>query len=176
MSGVPTSIHGRRLQITTQGDLIHRSVRDKSVYGLSITKTLTAAQVLALNGTPIEIVPAPALDTLGTAIVVRRWMARHAAGTAYAGIAAGEDLVLKYTNASGAQAAAAIETDGFLTLTTAAIRVAPGYIGGVTTTPADVTPVANAALVAQLLVGEITTGNMPLIIKVEYDLLDVLFE
>lgn len=124
--------------------------------------TVTSAQLLALNATPISLVPAPGA---GLANVLERAMICKAAGTAYAGIAAGEDLSIKYTDASGLEIAGC-ETTGFLDQTTAQVRLASAYraASGIS----SITPVANAALVIHLLVGEITTGDSDLVIYVEY--------
>lgn len=167
------SIHGRRLGFGINDELILRSRNERKaeVLGASKTVVVTSAQLLALNATPITLIAAPGA---GLAIVPRKWCARKGAGTAYAGIAAGEDLVLKYTNAAGAQAAGAIETTGFLDQATAQIRVA-GMAGAALGTPADITPAANAALVLHLLVGEITTGDTDLYVRVWYDLIDTAF-
>lgn len=170
-----TSIHGRKLGIHSDGHLVltklGQSGDPQEVFGASTVVTVTAAQVLALNATPITIVPA---QGAGIAIIPRKWAVRHATGTAYAGIAAGEDLTLKYTNGSGAQCAGAIETTGFLDQTTAQVRYA-GMIAAAAGTPADVTPVANAAVVIHLLTGEITTGDFPIIVKVWWDAFDTAF-
>lgn len=170
---IQTSIHGRRLGLGPNGELILRSPfnRKQEVIGASRTTFITSAQLLALNATPISVLPAPGV---GLAYFVRRWAARKPAGTAYAGIAAGEDLTLKYTDGSGAQAAGAIETTGFLDQVTAQLRSA-GMIGAAAGTPSDITPVDNAAVVAQLLSGEITTGNTGVYLRVWYDLLDTAF-
>lgn len=170
-----TSIKGRRFGIGPNGELVlHKQLSGAETFellGFSKVTTITSAQLLALNATPKEVLPAPGS---GLAWVVRRWAARKAAGTAYAGIASGEDLTLKYTNGSGAQCAGAIETTGFLDQTTAQVRVA-GQVGAAAGTPADVTPVANAAVVIQLLSGEITTGDTDLIVKVWADLIETVF-
>lgn len=126
---------------------------------------VTSAQVLALFAAPITVLPAPGP---GIASIVKGVYIYKPAGTAYAGIAAGEDLVLKYTNASGQQLTSVIETTGFLDQTTAQRR----YAHPVATTGAtagDITPVDNAAVVLHLLVGEITTGDSTLYIEVQYD-------
>ncbi len=128
---------------------------------LEVVKTVTTAELLALFTTPIEIIPAPGANL---AIVPTMWACRKIAGTAYAGIAAGEDLQLKYTDASGAAASALIEPTGFLDQTSAELRTAQGI-------NASVEPVANAALVLHLLVGEIITGDTDLEVLVRYKLL-----
>lgn len=133
--------------------------------------TITSAQLLALNATPISVVPA---QGSGVAIIVERVAIYKPAGTAYAGVAAGEDLVLKYTNGSGAQVSSVIETTGFLDQTTAQVRYAyaPSSTGS---TAGDITPVANAAVVLHLLVGEIITGDSPIYVEVLYDIMRTVF-
>lgn len=128
---------------------------------LTVVKTITSAQLLALFTTPIEIIPAPGA---GYYIKPKRFVVTHGTGTAYAGIAAGEDLVLKYTDASGAECSPQVETTGFLDQTTAQIR----EVGELTSV---ITPVANAAVVLHLLSGNITTGNYALQVFVEYDII-----
>ncbi|MFA5951492.1 MAG: hypothetical protein WC807_14530 [Hyphomicrobium sp.] len=124
--------------------------------------TITSAELLALNATPKTIVAAPAA---GLANVLVDVVAYKAAGTAYAGIAAGEDLSIKYTDSSGLEVAE-IETTGFLDQTTAQTRYAKAFnaASGVS----SITPVAAAALVMMLLTGEITTGDSDLKLRVYY--------
>lgn len=122
-------------------------------------KLITSAQLLALNATPQTIVAAPGAgryrEFLGAQILY------DYNSTAYAGIAAGEDLVFKYTDGSGAAVSQQIEATGFLDQTADEIRTA-GKPGG---DLADVEPVVNAALVLHLLTGEITTGDSPLKVR-----------
>lgn len=158
------SILGKRLGLGHRGNLIVNKINGEQ-FGCEVFKTVTSAQLLALNATPIELVPAPAT---GFAHVVKRVIIHKAAGTAYAGIAAGEDLTVKYTNGSGALACGQIDATGFLDQTTAQTRVV-GPIGSTGTTSADVTPVSAAALVLHMLVGEITTGDSDLSVRVEFD-------
>ena len=101
--------------------------------------------------------------------MVRKWMAYKPAGTAYAGVAAGEDLTLKYTNASGAQVASPIEATGLLDQATAQTSWASTKGTGDNATPASALAVANAAVVVHMLTGEITTGDSGMFVKVWYD-------
>src|SRR5204863_7109643 len=71
---------------------------------------ITSALLLALNATPQTIVPAPGANK---ANIFEGCVIRKAAGTAYAGIAAGEDLSIKYTDGSGLELGEC-ETTGFL--------------------------------------------------------------
>lgn len=123
---------------------------------------LTSAQLLALNATPVTVLAAPGA---GYATILERVTIYKPAGTAYAGIAAGEDLAFNYTNNAGLQLASC-ETTGFLDQTTAQVRIVNAYraASGVS----DITPVANAVIIIQLLSGEITTGNSPLQMRIYY--------
>lgn len=128
----------------------------------ALDKLVTSAQLLAMFATPVQIVPAPGA---GLALVFDGIAIHKPAGTAYAGIAAGEDLTVKYTDQSGLEVAQ-LETTGFLDQATAQSRYAGGFraASGI----ASITPVANAALVLALLVGEIITGNSPLHVRTFY--------
>lgn len=133
------------------------------------TVQITSAQVLALNATPVELVPAPGANK---AIIFEGAVIHKPAGTAYAGVATGEDLGIKYTNGSGLEVAAC-EMTGFADQTTAQsryirARVVAQSAGAVS----DLAVVANAALVAHMLVGEITTGNQPFNVRVYYRVVD----
>lgn len=118
--------------------------------------TITSAQLLALNATPITLVAAPAAGTANVLLDVQFFLDYNSA--AYAGIAAGEDLAVRYTNGSG-DILATVEATGFLDATADAFR----FQAAVTTT---VTPVAAAALVLHMLTGEVITGNSPLKVRI----------
>lgn len=134
----------------SQGRIFHRRV------------TITSALLLALNATPQTIVPAPGA---GFANIFEGAMIHKAAGTAYAGIAAGEDLSVKYTDGSGLEQGEC-ETTGFLDQATDQVRWMKPHTAA--SGISSITPVANAVLVMQLLSGEITTGNSDLDIEVYY--------
>lgn len=126
---------------------------------LTQTVTVSSAELLALNATPKTLVAAPGA---GSALVFEgATLFLDYNSTAYDGIAAGEDLTIRYTNGSG-QLVSTIETTGFLDATADALR----YVYPATT--AAITPVANAALVLHLSTGEIATGNSPLKIQINY--------
>jgi hypothetical protein len=88
---------------------------------------------------------------------------------AYAGIAAGENLSVKYTSSTAVAKLAEIETVGFLDSTGSDMwRYAePAHVsssGG----PAESTPVVSAPLVLALEAGNIITGDSPLYVRVFY--------
>lgn len=160
-----TSLHGRRIGLAADGSLVlNKQNGDQETLGQTAYKLITSAQLLALNATPQTIIAAPGP---GLAALPRKVLVRHGGGTAYAGVAAGEDLVLKYTNGSGAECSPHIETTGFLDQTTAQIRAA-GDVGAAGAVGSHVVT-ANADVVLHLLVGEITTGDFDLHVKVWYD-------
>ena len=124
----------------------------------SVDVTVSSAQMLALNATPQTIVAAPGS---GKAIIPIAALLFLDYGTAaYAGIAAGEDLAFKYTNAAGTQIFS-VEATGFLDATADALRYADAG-------SSLLTPTANAAVVLHMLTGEITTGDSPLKIRFYY--------
>lgn len=114
--------------------------------------TVTPAQILALNATPITLVPAPGagivLDFLGAIAVYDYNSAAYA-------VDANEDLVIRYTNGSGAIASTTLEATGFLSATSDQIRTFKPIV-------TDLAPVANSPLVLHMLNGEVIAGNSPL--------------
>lgn len=124
--------------------------------------TVTAAEILALHTTAKTLITAPGA---GIAIIpLSASLFLDYATAAYAAIAAGDDLELRYTNGAGGLLGT-IETTGFLDQTADQHRE---YIASGT-----VTPTANAPLVLALI-GAITTGDSPLKIVVRYRLLTLL--
>lgn len=129
--------------------------------GLIITDvTITSAQVLALNATPITVLAAPGANL---AIIFEGAVIHKPAGTAYAAVAAGEDLAIKYTGAAGLEVGEC-EMTGFADQTTAQTRwIRPHTAASLVS---DITPVANAVLAAHMLVGEITTGDSDFLLRI----------
>jgi hypothetical protein len=122
--------------------------------------TITTAQLLALFGTPRSILPAPGAGFFNLFEGALLYMPYNS--VAYNGVAVGEDLAVKYTDASGLQVGSC-ETTGFLDQAASGFRWVHPYraASGVS----DIVAVANAALVLQLLTGEIATGNSPLKVR-----------
>ena len=116
----------------------------------TVTKTLTSAQLLALNATPITIIPAP---PAGQVVLVRGCLAYYFyGGTAYT-IGTNAGIGLKYTNGSGQQVLK-LATTGFVDQAADKLEFAT----------ADATQngylvVAAAPIVAQALTAELTNGN-----------------
>ena len=131
--------------------------------------TIAFLDVRTLFATPIEIAPAPAT---GFANIFRRAGIFKVAGTAYGGVAAGENLAIGYTNAAGLVVSPEIETVGFLDSTADQFRwvekrsVAIAIVG-------DINPTAAAILVLKLEDGDITTGDSDLIVWCYYDVVPV---
>jgi hypothetical protein len=133
--------------------------------------TITSAELLALFTTPISILAAPGA---GFANVIEGISLYKAAGTAYAGVATGEDLMVSYTNAAGAQIGQ-VETTGFLDQATAQHRYMRAY-GFVAAAPvSSITPVDNGAIVISLLVGNIITGTSDLKLRIFYRTVPTVF-
>lgn len=126
---------------------------------------VSSAELLALNATPKELVPAPGENKY---LEFRGAVIQKPTGTAYAGIAAGEDLAVRYTDGSGLDVGVC-EATGFLDQTTAQVRHVLPQTGALAAgTVSDFTPAINAALVLHMLVGEIITGDSDLNIRVFY--------
>lgn len=119
--------------------------------------TVSSAELLALNATPKALIAAPGAGRILVVKMVQLFL--DFATVAYDGVAAGEDLAVKYTDASGAIAAQA-EATGFITASADAYKFTPGI---------DVVAVANAALVLHMTTGEIATGDSPLKVRVHYE-------
>lgn len=119
--------------------------------------TVSAAEMLALNATPKTLLAAPAAGYAHVPIAIEIY---KAAGTAYAGVAEGEDLAVKYTDANGATIIT-VETTGFLDQATAQVRYMLPAV-------ATLTPVEAAAIVLHLLTGEITTGDTGVKVRLWY--------
>lgn len=126
---------------------------------LTANVTVSTAELLALNATPKQLVAAPGAGKALIMIDAQLMLDYNSA--AYNGIAAGEDLEVRYTDGSG-QLVATIETTGFLD------AVADAYRHIYPAAAAAIAPVANAALVLDMATAEIATGNSPLKVRVRY--------
>jgi hypothetical protein len=121
--------------------------------------TIATAAVKTLNATPVNLVEAPgagyALIFLGAIISV------DFNSAAYDGVAAGEDLSVKYTGAAGLEIGS-LEATGFIDQATDQMRyIPPKAVAGIT-------PVANSPIVLHMLVGEIATGDSAVKVRTYY--------
>lgn len=132
----------------------------------TIDKAITSLQILSLNATPIELVPAPGANKV--LMFEGAFFFYDYNSTAYAGIAAGEDLAIKYNNSSGTTVGAT-EVTGFLDQTSDQYRFAGPYGLAIS----NITPQINTPLVLHMVVGEITTGNSPIGVRVQYKTVDI---
>lgn len=147
--------------MATSGDEATLAVR-------KATGTITTAQVLALNATPIELVPAPGVGYYIEVVNVHLWLDYNSA--AYNGVAGGEDIAIKYDNAAGT-IIASVETTGFIDQTNDEHRIlAPTG----TALHASI-PEVNEPVVIHLLAGEVATGNSPIKFEVLYRVRDFAF-
>lgn len=111
----------------------------------------TAAQMRTLNATVLEVIPDPG-D--GKFIFLDHVVATKHVGTAFGGIAAGEDLEFRFNNATGHEILD-IETTGFLDQATLQIRTG-------TVSATDYTPVTSTRVIMRA-VGAITGGSAVII-------------
>lgn len=127
-----------------------------------VDTVISSAELLALHTTPKTLVSAPGASkalVLDSAVFFLDYNS-----AAYADIAAGDDLNIRYTDGSGA-VAGTLETTGFLDLSADAYSVVQTPAGSI------ILP-ANAPLVASLA-GAITTGDSPLAVRVFYRIVDL---
>ena len=126
---------------------------------LEVKTVIPSEQLLALDVTPVTLVS----QTLSSCIpVLYAYAVDKPAGTAYAGIAAGEDLQIE---TSDSVSHIVIETTGFLDQATRQRRA--GRVGA-SFSPVQLTGSFGIALRIRLLAGTITTGTSPLILTITY--------
>jgi len=132
------------------------------------TATIAAALAAAAFSTPVELVPAPGV---GKALVLMEATVSKAAGAAYTGIAAGEDIRITYGTAGG-QPLGDIETTGFLDQTTDEMRLAFRVAAASGLDSVDLTNLDNDNIEFQLLAGDIADGS-DLVVDVQYRVIDL---
>lgn len=108
---------------------------------------ISSAQILALNATPVQLVPAPGV---GKIVIADRFIFKIVrTATAYAN---GGVIEFRYTNAAGALVAATIAA----AVITGGAGTEFNTVGGVVST---LTPVANAAIVVDNATAAFITGT-----------------
>jgi len=128
----------------------------------SVDVVISSAELLALQTTPKTLVAAPGA---GKAIVLEEavfFLDYNSA--AYAGIAAGDDINIRYTDGSGA-ISGTLETTGFLDQTADIYSVVKPLASSL------ILP-ANAPLVASLA-GAIITGDSPVAVRTFYRIVEL---
>lgn len=168
-SGAVIYVGGLALASGSDGDIIPVLLQPCFLANESLSVitevTLTTAQVKALYATPITVLAAPGAGKAHIILGVVAHLDYNSA--AYDGIAGGEDLTLKYTDANGT-ALVKFETTGFLDQTSDQVRYATPTQYGDT----NLTPIANAPVVAHMLTGEIATGDSPVKLRIRSLLID----
>jgi hypothetical protein len=137
---------------------------DETVLAETATIDVSAAELAALYTTAKAIVPAPGANKI--IVVDEAYMRTLVAGDPPVGhvVAAGEDLVLRYENASGA-ITATCEATGFIDQTTAQLRKFRDA-------ELAVAPLVNKALVLHLTAGNPdANGTMTAKIVVRYHIM-----
>lgn len=126
--------------------------------GASIAVSLSSANILALNATPITLIAAPGA---GKAIVVRGIAVKMVTtATQYAN---GGALEFRYTNASGAK----VSADVAAAVVTATAGTSYTSVAGVTT---SLTNVANSAIVVDNATAPFITGTGTAVVTLTYDI------
>jgi hypothetical protein len=160
----PANITRERL-IHAVGDMSVGNWLDKVTSGLQVAdKLITSAQVLALNTTAIEVVPAPGAGKylmFEGAVVFLDY-----AGTAYDDDA-GEDLVFTYTDKSGAEISHTADGSAFDGTADTVVFVRP-----LNAAASVLEEAANAPICLFLKTGNWATGNSPLKVRVYYRVVD----
>ena len=130
----------------------------------SAVVTIPFASVRTLNATPVDIIAAPAAGYAIVPIFAQFFLDFGTAG--YDSVGSSDDLVLRYTNASG-NVIMTVESTGFLNAT--ADATAFGF------PPASFVATSAAKVVAHILTGEIysAAGDSPLLVRVWYRVLPV---
>ena len=163
---IQTSIHGRRFGLGFKSELIVNDANAKLNNAVLQPKTrtrisLTAAQVRTGFATPVELVAAPGA---GLALFVDRVLMSKAAGTAFGGIAAGEDITIVYSGGT-LPVVNNMESTGFLDSVVDELRIARSEDGAL---GHDLTGNDNTAIDFELLVGDITLGSA-VVFDIQYE-------
>lgn len=140
--------------VRAQGNVIEDAARRVEYKAV----TITAAQILALFATPVELVPAPGagrvLELVSVLLALDYGTVVYTIGTA-------GNIQVKYTDGSGAAASTTVAATGLLDQASDQVRVLDKL-------EATTTPVVNAALVLTLATASPTGGDSPIHAKIGY--------
>ena len=153
-----TSLHGRKFGLSEKNQPIFNDSDNKlgsnavgNVYGVTRVE-LTVAEMRAGFATPVELVAAPGA---GFALLVDKVIISLPAGTAFTGIASGEDIQIEY-GALNVNVVTDVETTGFLDQATKEMRVTRFADP---TLSFDLEAAGNDNIEYTLLIGDITAGR-----------------
>lgn len=118
-----------------------------------VDTVLSAAQVNALNASPLQIIPSPGP---GWAAIFEAMVAYYVYGSAAFTIGSASGLAVKYTNGSGLQLAQVAVT-GFIDQATNQLRYVPTYRAA--SGAGGITPVPNSLICLNMLTAEVTVGT-----------------
>lgn len=152
------------------GDIVpiqYTDIQGSVVYAAVATITLTSAQILALNTTPIKLIPAP--NTLTTAggiasvIIVEGITVKNTFNSiAYTGI---NNLEFRYTDGSGVKVTADIASTFINSASTAY-----NHVAGIIT---SFTPATNAPIVVVVPTANPGAGNGNLTFLIKYRIISI---
>ena len=153
-----SSIRGRQFGLSDKNIPIYNDSDNKlgenavgNVYGVKRV-SLTVTQMRTGNATPVELVAAPGA---GFALLVDKVIISLPAGTAFTGVASGEDIQIEY-GALNIPVVTDVETTGFLDQATKEMRVTRFADP---TLSFDFEAAGNDNIEYTLLVGDITAGR-----------------
>ncbi len=160
---------------TFASPVVTTPVIDGDQFGVA-TGTISSAEVLALNATPITLIAAPGA---GKTIIVDEIQLFLDYGSADYAADAGEDLTFQY--ATGNVAIAAIDNDAVAFLTASADAHWFGQPGAVYDVQAAatgdgvlLTTIDNEAIEVTIATGEVITGDSPIKWRIKYRVIDSL--
>jgi hypothetical protein len=134
--------------------------------------TVTTAEVLTLNATPVQITQPPSATQF--LVFEGAWIWYDYNSAAYAAIGAGDDLTITYEGA-GAEVGRC-ECTGFLDATNDEYRYVPPLRPALATAAGiDGTALLGSHFELAMLTGEVTTGDSPLKIRTFYAVVDKSF-
>jgi len=127
---------------------------------------VSSAEILALNAAPVTLVSAPGANKFIMFQGAVFFLDYNS--IAYADIASLKDIAIRWNNSSGAYCGG-VEATGFLDQASNQYRICGLYA------PLNppITPQINQPLVLHMSVGEITTGNSPMGVRIFYRVVDV---